>query len=48
VHYSGYAFTYPEPKDKMAFLQKELYDYHHPDVLPQQWIYPEDVTISRH
>ncbi|ODM97353.1 NAD-dependent malic enzyme, mitochondrial, partial [Orchesella cincta] len=35
-----YAYTYPEPKDKEAFLKEMLYDYHYDCALPVHWNYP--------
>lgn len=39
----GIASTYPEPKDKMAFIEAQLYDYHYDDksALPELYEWPE-------
>jgi len=44
----GYAFTYPEPKDKTSFIREEQYDHHIKPALPLQWKYPEEFTKVRH
>ncbi|XP_035710198.1 NADP-dependent malic enzyme isoform X1 [Folsomia candida] len=41
---NGYAFTYPEPKNKLDFIQEDLYDYHNRPSLCIQWNYPKSVT----
>jgi len=48
VEEKRYAFTYPEPKDKEAFIKEEMYDYHLSHALLSHWNYPESVTSSRH
>jgi len=37
AYVKGIASTYPEPKDKAAFIKAQLYDYHYKSVLPQTY-----------
>lgn len=48
VHYaytsftrSGIASTYPEPKDKEAFISAQLYDYIYKNALPSVYSWPD-------
>jgi malate dehydrogenase (oxaloacetate-decarboxylating)(NADP+) len=36
----GYAYTYPEPKEKESFLKAMLFDFHYDCALPTHWNYP--------
>ncbi|XP_071440128.1 NADP-dependent malic enzyme-like isoform X2 [Hetaerina americana] len=37
---NGFASTYPEPKDKSAFISKQLYDYEYTSALPPVYKWP--------
>jgi len=37
----GMASTDPEPEDKEAFIQAQLYDYHYKSALPSSYIWPK-------
>jgi len=40
---NGYASVYPEPVNKMKFVESQLYDYHYPSsALPKQYSWPDD------
>jgi len=39
---NGYASVYPEPVDKLKFVESQLYDYHYPtSALPQKYSWPD-------
>lgn len=42
IVFAGYAYTYPEPADKEAFVKEMLYDftYDSQSALPEHWSYP--------
>jgi hypothetical protein len=40
--FQGLASTYPEPKDKMKFVQSTMYDYNYDNyALPKTYPWPE-------
>ena len=43
VIFAGIASTYPEPKDKMKFIDEQLYDFNYDTVsaLPTTWEWPD-------
>jgi hypothetical protein len=40
-YFPGMASTDPEPEDKEAFIQAQLYDYHYKSALPSSYIWPK-------
>jgi len=40
-YFSGMASTDPEPEDKEAFIQAQLYDYHYKSALPTSYNWPK-------
>jgi hypothetical protein len=40
-YFPGMASTDPEPDDKEAFIQAQLYDYHYKSALPSSYIWPK-------
>ena len=45
--WSGIASTYPEPEDKLAFFEGQLYDYHYDNksALPELYDWPEQQSL---
>jgi hypothetical protein len=39
--FPGMASTDPEPEDKEAFIQAQLYDYHYKSALPSSYVWPK-------
>lgn len=39
---SGIASTYPEPVDKRAFIEEQMYDYNYDCPLPATYYWPEE------
>jgi malate dehydrogenase (oxaloacetate-decarboxylating)(NADP+) len=40
-YFPGMASTDPEPEDKEAFIQAQLYDYHYKSALPSSYVWPK-------
>lgn len=43
---SGLASTYPEPHDKRAWLQEQLYNFNYETSMPTTWTWPESPKIK--
>lgn len=39
---SGLASTYPEPHDKMKWLEEQLYNFNYESAMPITWSWPEE------
>lgn len=41
----GMCRVFPEPKDKMAYVKSQCYNFNYTDTMPTQWTYPEELNI---
>lgn len=42
IFISGLASTYPEPHDKMKWLEEQLYNFNYESAMPITWSWPEE------